>query len=195
MLPRQPMASLPCCYVPWRSLALAVSKTLWDMPLHILFLALGCLLGLDEWPPGASAPSLCVLRLLLVTAKAIILLSWVTRGERSLRRSQNRDPGAEVLCVHIYTQICLFLSPRSVDPLVFLRDERIGRADFLLMDVLTCLTCPQVSRAAWTAVIPLLPWALLPCICLEHKCQNKHTRYRGVSQTITEPILTDHLRL
>lgn len=79
--------------------------------------------------------------------------------------------------------------------IVLLKDERTERGDFLLMNLLIFLTCPQLPQAPWTAVTPLLPQAILLCICLEHKCQNKHARYRGVSHTITEPILTDDLCL
>ena len=103
MLPRQSMASPPCCHVPWTTLALAVSKVLRDVPLHIFIPPRGCLFGLDKWPPGARAAILCVLGLLLVSVKVIILLSCLTRGQRSLWRCQSKGPGAEVLCMHVHT--------------------------------------------------------------------------------------------
>lgn len=102
MFPRHPLASPPCCHALGRSLALAVNKALRDVLLHILIPALGCLFGLDKWPPGARVAILCVLGLLLVIVKVITLLSCLTKGQRSLWGCQSKGPGAGVLCMHIH---------------------------------------------------------------------------------------------
>lgn len=112
------------------------------------------------------------------------------RAEKLVGVPEQRSWGWSPVYAHTRTQICLFLSPRFVDPLVFLRDKSTGRADFLLTNVLIFPPYPQVLQAPWTPLSSLLLY-----ICLEHKCQNKHARYRGISQTITEPILADDLCL
>lgn len=100
--PGTPWHPPPCCQALGRSLALAVNKALRDVLLHILIPALGCLFGLVKWPPGARVAILCVLGLLLVTVKAIMLLSCLTKGQRSLWGCQSKGPGAGVLCMHIH---------------------------------------------------------------------------------------------
>lgn len=131
-----------------KSLALAASKALQNILLHILIPALSLWFG-QMAPRGQGCNFVCPTPAFftVITLKVIIVLFCLITEQKSFWRCQSKGPGAEVMWMHItYTYIWLFLLPRFVDPLVFIKDEMIGRADFYLTNVLILLTCPQVYK-------------------------------------------------
>lgn len=142
-----------------KSLGLAASKALQNMALHIPIPALSLWFG-QMAPRGQGCNFVCPTPAYFfteITVKVIIVLCCLIIEQKSFWRCQRKGPGAEVMWMHLtHTHIWLFLSPRLVDPLVFIKDERIGRVDFYLKNFtyLILLTCPQVSQAPWTAITP-----------------------------------------
>lgn len=142
-----------------KSLALAASKALQNC--HCTSLSQHCLFGLDKWPQG-SGLWFCMSYICFYfncdyceSNNCAMLLN--NRAEKLLEVPKQRSWGWSYVDTHnththTPTHIWLFLSPRFVDPLVFIKDEMTGRVDFYITNVLILLTCPQVSQAPWTAI-------------------------------------------
>lgn len=125
----------------------------------------------------------------VITVKVIIVPCCLITEHKRFWRCQSKGPGAEVMWMHIHTHTSGYsCHPDLVIPLSLQKMRELGEQTF-------------TSQMPWFYFLGLPDGPLdshhplLLCICLEHKCQNKHGRYRSTSWIIIEPVLTDDLCL